>query len=70
MSAETAALQQEHKPAAKSAWKQSHKWGSLLLALFIVVTAAALVFLFHPKKMKVLTGKDTVVVADFAKFDR
>jgi DNA-binding winged helix-turn-helix (wHTH) protein len=66
MAAEAGALQ-EHKLTAKTAWSRFHKWALLgALPLFIVVTAATLVFLFRPKKMTALTGKDSLVLADFA----
>ena len=66
MSAEASALQ-GHKLTAKTAWSRFHKWAFLVaLPLFIVVTATTLVFLFRPKKMTALTGKDSLVLADFA----
>jgi DNA-binding winged helix-turn-helix (wHTH) protein len=51
-------------PTTKLRW--SRKWTSILTALLFMVISAALLFIFRPRK--ILTVRDTVVLADFLNF--
>jgi eukaryotic-like serine/threonine-protein kinase len=52
-----------HKPEPKTKWKLWVRWMLSMIALLLIVTAAA--FMSSFRHHKVLTGRDTVVLADF-----
>jgi DNA-binding winged helix-turn-helix (wHTH) protein len=59
----TAALPPEYNLPAKTAWSRSRKWALPITLLLIIIIAATLVSIFRHRK--VLTEKDTIVLADF-----